>query len=287
MQSQCEVVTNSQNVESQNIKTSGADLSTFSCKKLSKCKEMLVEGQEKEIVNNKGIIKEDKQIYRKDPTLKINSGKVAWASNSSEGASEEKTEANEATKESENPSTNSKPTKKLCDNKDFKSRFTASSSKTILVHSKSSPNKTNPFRKKKERISQQSSRSIDRPNSWHGGSPRKEKQAPVRIHNYRGVRCIQPNLNDQSKYSYNTSEFGCPYKPPKKPIVTWVSCNEGRVQPGAIVAGKEFNNPYTFIGRVTLRNERYCTSCQISIKLWSNNHSEMYTCYLYFHPFLF
>ena len=62
---------------------------------------------------------------------------------------------------------------------------------------------------------------------------------------------------DQSKYSYNTSEYGCPYRPPTKPIVSWVACSEGRVQPGAIVAGREFNNPYTFIGRVTLRNEQY------------------------------
>ena len=53
-------------MESQSVKTSGADLSTIPCKSLSKCKEMLVEGQEKEILNNKSIIKEDKQIYRKE-----------------------------------------------------------------------------------------------------------------------------------------------------------------------------------------------------------------------------
>ena len=96
-------------------------------------------------------------------------------------------------------------------------------------------------------------RILERPNSWHGIYP--GRNLPPRVHNVNSnLRCAP---YDQSKYSYNTSEYGCPYRPPTKPIVSWVACSEGRVQPGAIVAGREFNNPYTFIGRVTLRNEQY------------------------------
>ena len=200
---------------------------------------------------------------------KCKSGKLAWASKSSDGGSEANNAENETNKTLKDSKSVPKSKSILKSNessdnkKDIKSRFaTSSSTETSLNHSKSSPNKPNPFKKEKERITQSSSRSLDRPSSWHGAYHEQEKHSlpknTVRIHrNSRGLRCVPPVSNDQSKYSYNTSEFGCPYKPPKKPIVTWVSCNEGRVQPGAIVAGKEFNNPYTFIGRVTLRNERY------------------------------
>jgi hypothetical protein len=98
-------------------------------------------------------------------------------------------------------------------------------------------------------------RLLERPKSWHGIYPERARSGPPRIHNINcNIRCAP---FDPAKYSYNTSEYGCPYRPPNKPIVSWVACAEGRVQPGAIVAGREFNNPYTFIGRVTLRNEQY------------------------------
>ena len=108
-------------------------------------------------------------------------------------------------------------------------------------------------------VQQNYGRFLERPNSWHGTYPNKNPAAeqPAYANKYSNEVRVVPQQMDQSKFSYHTSEFGCPYKPPIKPIVSWVACSEGRVQPGAIVAGREFNNPYTFIGRVTLRNERF------------------------------
>ena len=252
MESESKAVVNSQDVESREGKKSTVSLSKLSYRTLNKCKGVLGDGLEKESVTNKSVESKGRQMDSKDQ--KFHSGKLAWTSNSSGGGHDAKNEANESSKESERTTIFSKD---ASDKKILKSRFAASTSKNTLNHSKSSPNKTHYLRREKERINQPSSRSLDRPNSWHGASPQLNvRKIPVRIHNWnRGVP--PPSPNDQSKYSYNTTEFGCPYKPPKKPIVAWVSCNEGRVQPGAIVAGKEFNNPYTFIGRVTLRNERY------------------------------
>ena len=94
---------------------------------------------------------------------------------------------------------------------------------------------------------------LERPKTWHGIHPERNANVLVAVNIPREIRYVP---YDQSKYSYNTSEIGCPYKRPTKPIVLWLTCSEGRVQPGAIVAGREYNNPYTFFGRVTLRNER-------------------------------
>ena len=83
---------------------------------------------------------------------------------------------------------------------------------------------------------QSQSHILQRRNSWHGN-----RYGPL----------------DETKYLYNTSDRRCSYRPPKKPAVSWIPCSEGRVQPAAIVAGQEDNNPYTFFGRVTLRDERF------------------------------
>ena len=253
------------------VKESRSVISKFSYKTLDQCKvtEENKEVRKKMNNRNRDTEPEDRPAFSKDG--KLRSGKLAWTTKSGSGETEASTSTNEPTeatnnsestksvKPDKNPGVQAKPifiSKDGSNNKtDIKNRF--ASSKTGLNITSSSPNKPKTFRKEEGRIAP-ISRSVHRPNSWHGAFPEKEKKVPVRIHRTnRGVPCVPPVLNDQSKYSYNTSEFGCPFKPPKKPIVTWVSCNEGRVQPGAIVAGKEYNNPYTFIGRVTLRNERY------------------------------
>ena len=130
------------------------------------------------------------------------------------------------------------------------------------------------------KIQQNYGRFLERPNSWHGTYPHKNSAAeqPAYANNYSNEVRVVPQQTDQSKFSYHTSEFGCPYKPPIKPIVSWVACSEGRVQPGAIVAGREFNNPYTFIGRVTLRNERFLKE---NVTQYSILYSKSYLIFLY------
>ena len=92
----------------------------------------------------------------------------------------------------------------------------------------------------------------ERHNSWHGRPAARNNNMP--INNNRAVRYVP---NDEGKENSRSSNVICPFTSPPKPIVSWVTCSEGRVQPGAIAAGKEKNNPYTFVGRVTLRNERF------------------------------
>ena len=91
-----------------------------------------------------------------------------------------------------------------------------------------------------------------RHNSWPSRPAAGNNIAPVnnqpeaRYGKYDPAKDIQPPISTM-----------CSYRQPTKPIVSWVPSSEGRVQPGAIAAGRERNNPYTFIGRVTLKNERY------------------------------